>query len=447
MSFDKLKEAAKRAAEELGISEYELYYTSTEDTSVEVFKKEVSSFSSVLTGGISVRVKSDGKMGYASSELLSEDEIARLVFLAAENAKATEKEDTVGIFSGSESYPDAGRESFSLASAEKIKDIALRLSDECYKQDPRVTDGTMSAFSTMKKTVRLSNSSGLDLKCEYGVDAVMAQTVIADGAQRESAFAVKRFSDGVTLQEIAERVTTEAISKIGASLVPTGKYNVVISSKQMKALLSAFSSAFSAKAAQAGLSLLADKVGERVASEKITLTDDPMREEIGARIIFDAEGVATKRKTVIDRGILKTLLHNRETAKRAGVETTANASKASHSSPIGIKPYAFAIEAGERTLDELFELAGDGVYITELKGLHAGADAVTGDFSIESAGYLIENGKLGGAVRSFTVAGNFFDLLKNVQEISNEIAFDVTGGFTSFGSPDVLLKNMSIAGK
>ena len=87
-----------------------------------------------------------------------------------------------------------------------------------------------------------------------------------------------------------------------------------------------------------------------------------------------------------------------------------------------------------------------GIYITELKGLHAGANAITGDFSIESAGFLIESGKRCGAVKSFTVAGNFFDLIKNIEDISNNVDFSIPS-LTAFGAPDVLVRQMSVAGK
>ena len=129
------------------------------------------------------------------------------------------------------------------------------------------------------------------------------------------------------------------------------------------------------------------------------------------------------------------------------METTGNASKGGYASPVDISPYAFCIEAGAYTEDELFALAENGVYITEVKGLHAGANAVTGDFSIESAGFLIKDGKKANAVKSFTIAGNFFELLRSITALSNEVKFGVPGGKTAFGSPNVLIKDMSVAGK
>ena len=98
-------------------------------------------------------------------------------------------------------------------------------------------------------------------------------------------------------------------------------------------------------------------------------------------------------------------------------------------------------------LVELFAKAGDGIYVTGVKGLHAGANAITGDFSVESEGFLIKDGKKAGPIKSFTVAGNFFSLLKEIDSLSNETKWGIPGGYTVFGSPDVLVKDMSVAGK
>jgi PmbA protein len=114
---------------------------------------------------------------------------------------------------------------------------------------------------------------------------------------------------------------------------------------------------------------------------------------------------------------------------------------------VNIAPYSFGVQAGESTREELFEAVGNGVYITSAKGFHAGANAVTGDFSIESAGFVIRDGKRAEPVKSFTVAGNFFDLLKQIDRLGNEIVWGIPGGFTVYGSPHILVRNVSIAGK
>ena len=112
-----------------------------------------------------------------------------------------------------------------------------------------------------------------------------------------------------------------------------------------------------------------------------------------------------------------------------------------------VNEHKFEKEAGEFTLEQLFEKAENGIYITALKGLHAGANAVTGDFSIESAGFMIRDGKKAEPIKSFTVAGNFYQLLKQIDRLGNEVKWGLPGGFTVFGSPDVLIRDMSVAGK
>ena len=183
-----------------------------------------------------------------------------------------------------------------------------------------------------------------------------------------------------------------------------------------------------------------------IASDCVTILDDPMREGALMQTNFDGEGVATACRNVVEKGILKTLLYDLTTAKKAGVESTGNAHRG-YASPVVIAPYNFGIMAGDSTQEELFAAVGNGIYINECKGFHAGANAVTGDFSIESAGFMIRDGKRAEPVKSFTVAGNFFELLKQIEKLGNEVKWGISGSLTLFGSPDVLIRNASVAGK
>ena len=172
-----------------------------------------------------------------------------------------------------------------------------------------------------------------------------------------------------------------------------------------------------------------------------------MREDSPMQTPFDGEGVATYKKNVIEKGVLKTFLYDLSTADKAGVESTGNGQRLSYSNPVYIAPYSFYIESGEHNFEELIKNMDNGLYVTDFKGMHAGCNAVTGDFSIESAGYIVRDGKIGEAVKSFTVAGNFFELLSNIESISDKVYFGMPSGFTSYGAPDVLVRKMSVAGK
>ena len=161
---------------------------------------------------------------------------------------------------------------------------------------------------------------------------------------------------------------------------------------------------------------------------------------------FDGEGVPTSYKEIISGGKLTTLLHNLKTAKKQGVKSTGNGSRPSYASPVGIAPTNFYIKPGEAGLDEMAAKLGDGLVITRLEGLHAGANPISGDFSLGAKGYKVENGRLGGAVKQITIAGNFYQLLKDIVEVGSDLRFGFPGA-ACFGSPSVRVSKLSVAGK
>ena len=446
MLFEQMKNALIAAATDAGIEQYEIYYQVGESISAETLKDEISAFASSVSGGICFRCIVNGKMGYASSELMSEDAMGELVKNAISNAACIDSDDEVFIFEGSPEYAKIDAGDVKLTDAVTVRDMALRLQKETYAQSEKVGDGTRSMAMSSVSEVRLYNSNGLSLSNRTGMSGAYAAAVVRDGEEAQEAF---DFSVGTSFEEVKEtsrNAVREALDKIGATVAPSGKQNVVFSGKQFRQFLAVFSSAFSAKSAQLGLSLLAGKEGEQIAAPFVNIIDDPMRENSPIKTPFDGEGVATARRAVVENGVLKTLLYDLTTAKKAGVTSTGNGQKGSYASPVSIAPYNFGLMAGDCDLDALLFKAGEGIYITECKGFHAGANAVTGDFSIESAGFMIREGKLAEPVKSFTIAGNFFELIKNIDTLGNEVHWGIPGR-TVFGSPDVLVREMSVAGK
>ncbi|MBQ8578060.1 MAG: TldD/PmbA family protein [Clostridia bacterium] len=448
--FDLLKNIIKTSSEARGITEYELYYSEDASISAETYRDEISAFSSSVGGMLLYRCIVDGKIGYASTEALDEAEMDALVARAAVNAACIEKDEEAIIFGGAtkEDYHTVPAVQFTMPTAAVIRDEAMKCRDIIYAADKRMADGTECGAFAGQSTVRLFNSKGLDLGISVGNCGEYLQALLDNGEEKQYDydFLYNHFGEDnrEELVSIADKVVAGADAKFGAGLVKTGKYNVIFDHKQMKAMLSTFLSTFYAENAQKGLSLLKGKVGETIAADCITITDNPFYEKNPMQIPFDGEGVPTRCKNVIENGVLKTLLYNLTSAKKDGVETTGNASRSAAS--IGTRAYSFYINPGEMTRDELFAKAGNGIYVTEMKGFHAGANAVTGDFSIESAGFLIEDGKIGAPVKSFTVAGNFFELLKQISAIDNVLEMKAPG-FSQIGSPDVLVPGMSIAGE
>ena len=447
MNFDQVKSALIAEADRRGLSEYDVYFMEAGSTGAETLKDEISSFSSGVRGGVSFRCMVNGRLGAAASELMEEDEMRALVARAVQNAAVVESDDPVVFYAGARGYETPKLPETEQPDAARLKSVALALQRTTYAASDAITDGTQSG--TFATTVRrtLVNSHGLHLSDKTCACGAYVQAVVEKDGEAQDAFDCCLGLAEEDMNKLAQNALNEALSKIGAIEIDSGKYDLIIQGKQMRSLLSTFSSVFSAKSAQLGLSLLGGKEGTKIASEAVTLVDDPMRENAPAQAAFDGEGVPTKKKAVIEQGVLKTLLYDLATAAKVGKDSTGNGQRKSYASPVSIDPYSFYLEGGSISEDELKARLGDGIYLTELKGLHAGANDVTGDFSIESAGFLVKDGKLSTAVKSFTVAGNFFELLQSIEALSDTVHFDASTGVTAYGSPDVLVRNMSVAGK
>ncbi|MBE6593279.1 MAG: TldD/PmbA family protein [Ruminococcaceae bacterium] len=447
MNFDAVKNSLVREARAAGLEEYEIYFMESGGTSAETLKGEISSFSCETSGGISFRCIYGGKLGSAATQLFTDEEMKALVERAIENAKYVESDDKAVIFSGSESYAELDLPEIEEKSTAELKQIALSLHKDIYAQSEYVSDGT-SAFVMQNKTnIVLMNSHGLELCGKVGVAGAGASAVVSKDGEAQEAFSLRSGFAKEDLEAIPKDSVADALKKLGATEIESGKYDVIIDGKQMRTLLSTFSSVFSGRSANLGLSLLKGKEGEQIAAECVTIVDDPMYKGSAMQTSFDGEGVATYTKNVVEKGVLKTLLYDIASADKVGKESTGNGQRAGYASPVSVAPYHFYLSAGELDDEALLGALGDGLYITELKGLHAGANSVTGDFSIESAGFRVRDGKLCEAVKSFTIAGNFFELIKSVESLSSNVKFGFPSGFTVFGAPDTLIRKMSVAGK
>ncbi|MCD7806280.1 MAG: TldD/PmbA family protein [Lachnospiraceae bacterium] len=450
MKYTEFKERVMAAAASRGLTEYELYGEEKENISVETLNHEISAFSSGTVAGACFRCVCQGKLGYASTELYTDSEARRVVEAAMENACALETEGEAFLHEPGDCYRKMEQAQVTEPSASQLKELAMKIEEAAYGADPRIVDGSQSSADFRRNRIFLSNSKGLDLTHENAYTAAYSFPIAREGGEMFSGFDSKA-GDYAALDpvSIAQKGVEDAVSQIGASAVPTGTYDVMFSSHMTAAMLQVYVNIFSAQAAQKGMSLLAGKEGEMTAAPCVTLTDDPFCQESLVKMPFDGEGVATVRKDVVKNGRLITLLYNLATAHKAGVASTGNGVKAGYAAPVSIQPYNFYLEkGGGGTREEMYEHLGNGIYITELNGMHAGANPVTGDFSLASAGFLIENGKKSKPVRNFTVSGNFYQLLKDIALVGDdwELRPPMRGG-ACFGGPSFIVRGMSIGGK
>ena len=448
MNFTEFKEIVIAKAQSMGLTDYELYYTSAESTSISAFQHSLNQFTSSTEGGVCFRCIVGGKMGYASTEELSETQACSIVERAAENAAVLEAEEQVFLGEGGKTYREIDRKAYDLPTTEALIAKVLDTQERIYAANPAVIDGSSTQGISERSITAIVNSKGLDLRSEVALSGLVVAAVVTNGQEMANDYQIKLGQlDEIDTDELTKKAAETALRKLGGAVAPTGQYSVVFDPDAMASLLSTFSSVFSAESAQKGLSKLAGREGQVIAAPCVTLVDDPFHAQSPIPMSFDAEGSPTSTKAIIDRGVLTTLLHNLKTAAVAGVETTGNASKAGYDAPVGIRPFTMYIAPGTISEEELLQKVGNGVYINSLGGLHAGANAITGDFSRQSAGFMIEHGVKTTAVKSFTVAGNFYDLLKNITLTASNMTLPTAMGKTNFGSPTVLVEGLSIAGK
>ncbi|WP_297422630.1 TldD/PmbA family protein [Clostridium sp.] len=447
MDFNLFKEELFKEAKNSGFDECEIYYSDSESLNLNIYEGEVEKYKLNNAFGLSFRGKIEGKMGYSYTEILDEEAISTLITNAKEAALAIENDDVQFIYEGDKEYKelDCYKKDLDNVKPDELISLALEMEKECKKQCDKVVNFHGCGIGYGKSTYGIINSKGLNLKNERNSLTAYVVPIVEENKEKQdgTGYVIAKKVDDIKPSELARQGLEEALAKIGGKSIPSGKYKIIINNEAMVSLLGTFSSIFNAEQVQKGLSLLKGKEGEIIASDKVTLIDDPHLQDGLGTTSFDDEGVATYKKEIISKGKLNTLLYNLKTAYKAGVKSTGNGFKGSYASTIGVSSTNFYINPGEKSFEELCSEVKDGVIITDFAGLHSGASAVTGDFSLAAKGFMIENGKKSFPVEQITVAGNFFILLKDIEEVGSDLKFPMS----SIGCPSVVVKELSVAGK
>ena len=444
---DKLFAAAKAA----GLEEYELYCKRTSCFDVTIFEAEIDEYKSERTFGASFRGKKNGKMGYAFSEKIDDAVINFLVDSAVQNAAVIEDEEEEHVYSGDASYPEVvcyNPATNQIPTEAKIE-AAMAIEQAALAHDPRVENLPYCAVDNTEAQVYISNSKGLEVEyINNRIWGVAEVQVEGDNGQVKTAFDGYNGLDFTAFDPkvVGIKAAKKALALLGASPVPSGKYPVIFSQETASQMLETWIGAFSAEQAQKGFSILAGKLGEKIAADCVTIIDDPLMPGQAATTPFDSEGVAARTKTVVDGGVFKTFLHNTKTARKDGVAPTGNGFKGSPAMPIDIAATNFYIKPGTSSHEALLEKMGSGIVIAELEGLHSGANETSGDFSLAATGFLVEGGKIVRAVDQITVSGNFFAMIKDVVAVGSNLEFKFGGDTNNAAVPSLYVGTLDIAG-
>jgi PmbA protein len=256
--------------------------------------------------------------------------------------------------------------------------------------------------------------------------------------ERDYDFASAVYAADLRAPEAVGRDAAErAIKRLGAKKMPTGKVPVIFDPRVSRSFISHLLGSISGPSIARGTSFLKDKLGQQIFPEAITLTEDPHRQRGLRSRPFDGEGIANKRRALIDKGVLTTWLLDLRSARQLKMATTGHAARGTASPPSPAATNVW-IEPGAQTPTELYGDIKSGFYVTELMGM--GVNGVTGDYSRGASGFWIENGKITFPVSEMTVAGNLKDMFLRLVA-ANDLEFK-----TGADAPTLRIDDLTVAG-
>lgn len=439
MNFVKYFEYAKK----IGFSDVEFKVQTSNKLSISVFQKKVENYSVSENETIYIRGIFNGKMVSGSSE--NANNICKILDEMAVNATLIEEEKEQEIFAGSEKYKTFKTSSDKLAKVSIADKIALCLDIEAkaYDYDYRIAPGVEVEYQEVESAMKIVNSKGLKLSYKVNYGFVVLSVVAKSDNDTRTGFKFKILQDldSLNVDQLVKDACDDAINALNGSQCESKKYKVLLAPNVFASFANVLLSSVSGDAVNRGKSLLKDKLNQQVASSKLTIVENPhSKEHPYFYRAFDDEGVATMKKAIVEKGVLKTFLYNIEEAKQAKVKSTGNGYGGS---VIGVSTSFVEVKPGKKSKEELCEKIKDGIQITNVQGLHAGMNPLSGDFSLQASGYRIENGKITTPVNLITIAGNIFKMFNDIVDLGND-EYVTPGGMSSVS---VYIKSLAISGK
>jgi PmbA protein len=445
-----LEDVARRAVEAAGgagATDAEAWAEQATSRRIQVYDGKVESLSDAGGRGVGVRAFVDGRSGYAYGTDLSEAGVAEVAGAARAAADAADADEHGGLPDECGATPVDGLASPALRdwSTERKVELALAI-ERAARSRPGVTQVETATYSDAEGNVALANSRGFSAGYDATQAWAYASAFAGEGADLMTGLGVDLGRDPGALdpEAIGGEAADRALALVGARQPESRRCPVVLDAFVAASFIGFIGSMLSADAVQRGRSLFAGKEGDEIADPVLVLTDDATDPEGPASAPFDGEGSASRRTPLIADGRLLTFLFDVRTARRAGRSTTANASRGSYRSPPSVGTTNLVLEPGEHDLEGLFAEAGEGLFVTDVAGLHSGVNPVSGTFSVGASGRLIEGGAAGAPVRELTIASDLVSMLKAVREVGSGARWVPFGG--SVKAPPILVSEMSVSG-
>lgn len=428
-----------------GINDVEIYTLSTKTSSVETLNDKAEKNETSELNVSNVRAVYNNHIVSTYVENMTDENIPNIIKRLKEEAAFVENDDPFFMYEGEADYEklEVKPNDLDSYSLEDMTNLVKEL-DKKAKESSEYVIATEGSIQTISEKKEINNTKGLHVSQEEKVGIIFFSVVVKKGEEVKTAYSFSPFLNfkDINKEKLLEESLGEGLRKLGATSYKSGQYKVLFKNSCVRSLLGAFSSQFLASSVMKKMSSLDGKIGQKIFGDNINISDDPKVNEFNLSS-FDDEGVKTVAKDVVKNGKLETYLYNLQTAAFFNTKTTGNGFKSGGiKGELDVSPTNFYLQKGEYSLEELAKKVGSGIYITELQGLHAGLNPISGAFNLQSQGYLIEDGKITKPLTLIIVSGNFFEMMNNVEYIGNDLEF-----MGKFGAPSIVIKNLAVSGK
>lgn len=418
--------AERIAAQARPGEQIEAYVAWNHSSDVRAYDADIESLSVAESAGIGVRVVDGGRQGFAYAGDLSEDCAREALAEARDNASFATPDEHVGLPEPDGVAPavlELWRDELLGTPAQEKVALALELDRAARASDQRVRQVVSSDYGDSASEAAIASSTGIAATSRSSVCYIATDLLAGSGAETQSGvgYSVERAPSRLDLDKTVRDALERATRLLGATKPPSARVSVVLDRRVTATLLQILAGTLSGEEVAKGRSLFAGRLGEEVAASGITLTEDPTDPLAFGASVFDAEGLACRRVPLIESGTLNGFLYDTYSARLAGTSSTASAVRAGFKSAPGVGAHALSLVPGELDETEIIARVGDGLFVTEVTGVHSGVNPVSGDFSVGAEGLMIKGGVLGAPVREITIASSLQRMLLSVLHVGNDV--------------------------
>ena len=447
MSLEDLAASSVEAALAAGATDAEAWCEESVSREIKVYQGAVESLSDAGGRGMGLRAFVDRQAGYAYSTDLGDEGRRALALAAYAAASVADPDEHAGLPEecGATEVPGLASPEMGAWSTEQKIELALAV-ERAARSREGVSQVEDAVFADGEQRAAIANSSGFSASYELTQAWAYASAFAGEGDDLMTGIGMDlgRHPGELDPEAIGGEAADRALALMGARQGESRRCPVVLDAFVAASFAGFIGSMASADAVQRGRSLFAGREGEEVAQRSFALVDDGRDPEGPSSAPFDGEGSATRRTPLIEDGRLAGYLYDARTARKDGRASTANASRGSYRTPPSVGTSNLLIEPGDATLEELVTRAGEGLYVSDVAGLHSGVNPVSGTFSVGASGRTIEGGELGRPVREITIASDLVAMLRSVLAVGSVSRWVPLGG--SVKAVPLLIGEMAVSG-